>query len=394
MKLNLIVPQKKGGHYIFDKECEEELQEVLELKDMGFSLQKIKKIFYFKRIGKLTSYQKNNYYQNLYKEKIYEIEKEIENLKEAKLNLKEKISDLEENNSRDKSVLGIGLDALSLFACPDCQGDLSLSAENVKNNQVLKGSLNCSCGKILKIIDGILYSNPIGESDLKIDEEFIERDHIEKYIKATEPEFMDETYQSLEWLKQNFEELELANKIILEPGSGYGYFLRQIYEFIPESAYYICIDNEPQMNKYLKSILEMTGKKSNIIFITADLPDLPLKDNLVDIMVDFTGTSGYSFQNEEFLPQQLEEYFKERIIILATFIIYDKFGPNNIVERPYRYNFMYREVKNNLINQSFEIKREHKSETKKIKKSMGKYEDFAQPGDKIYSYQLKAERWS
>ena len=394
MKLNLIVPQKKGGHYIFDKECEEELQEVLKLKDMGFSLQEIKKIFYFKRIGKLTSYQKNNYYQNLYKEKINEIEKEIENLKEAKLDLKEKIADLEKNSPQNKSVLGIGLDALSLFACPDCQGNLSLSAENVKDNQVLKGSLNCNCGKSFKIIDGILYTNSINESDLKIDEELIERDHIEKYIKATEPEFMDETYQSLEWLKQNFEELDLTNKIILEPGSGYGYFLRQIYESIPESAYYICIDNEPQMNKYLKSILEMTGEKSNIIFITADLPELPLKNDLVDIMVDFTGTSVYSFQHEDFLPQQLERYFKEKIIMLATFIIYDKFGPNNIVKRPYRYNFMYREVKNNLIKQGFEIKHEHKSETKKIKKSMGKYEDFAQPGDKIYSYQLKAERWS
>ena len=258
---------------------------------------------------------------------------------------------------------------------------------------MLKGSLNCSCGKSLKIIDGILYSNSIDESDLKTDEELIKRDHIEKYIKATEPEFMDETYQSLEWLKQNLE-LDLTNKIILEPGSGYGYFLRQIYESIPESAYYICIDNEPQMNKYLKSILEMTGKKSNIIFITADLPELPLQNNLFDIMVDFTGTSVYSFQHEAFLPQQLDRYFKERIIMLATFIIYDKFGPNNIVKRPYHYNFIYEEVKNNLIKQGFEIKREHKSETKKIKKSMGKYEDFAQPGDKIYSYQLKAERWS
>ena len=394
MKLNLIMPQKKGGHYHFDKECEKEIEEILRLKDMGFSLQEIKKIFYFKRIGKLTSYQRNNYYQNLYKEKISEIDDEIDKLSNAKIELEEKIENLQETNNQNRVTMGIGLDSLSLFACPECKSDLSLSAENVKENQVIEGSLNCSCGVILKIKDGILYSNNIKDIADKLNDKEMESEHIGDYIKTTDPEFMDESYQSLEWLKKQLLQEELKDKVIIEPGSGYGYFLRQVYDQLPDSSYYICIDNKPSLNKYLKSILEMSGKKANIIFITTDLPELPIKDDLLDIMIDFTGTSVYCFENEAFLPKQLDRFLKEEVTMLATFIIYNKFGFNNIVEKPFRKNFMYREVKNNLISQGFEIVIEHKSETQKIKESMGKYEDFAQPGDEIYSYQVKAQRWS
>jgi len=394
MKLNLLVPQKKGGHYFFDEEAERDIEEILRLKDMGFSLQEIKKILYFKRIGKLTSYQRNNYYQNLYREKINEIDEKIKELKEAKNELEEKVKNLEEINYEDKNILGISLDSLSLFTCPKCQGELSLSAESVKENQVIKGSLNCKCGNSLKINNGIIYSHALEGQIKDTDDIEIDDDHIEKYIKATEPEFIDESYQSLDWLKQELEEETLSNKIILEPGSGYGYFLRQIYDILPKDSYYICVDKNPKLNRYLKSVIEMTDKQANIIFITAELPELPLKANLINIMVDFTGTSSYCFENTGFLPNLLDKYLKRETKFIGQFIIYNKFGDKNIVEREFRSNFIYNEVKNNLLKQGFELVKEHKSDTKKITKSMGEYEDFAQPGDKIYSYQVKAERWS
>ena len=40
----------------------------------------------------------------------------------------------------------------------------------------------------------------------------------------------------------------------------------------------------------------------------------------------------------------------------------------------------------------FEFLEEDKSELKKIESSFGKYEEFAQIGDQIYSYQLQARK--
>ena len=84
MKLNLINPQKVGGHYEFDPEDQNDMAEILKLKEMEFSLDEIKEILSFKRIGRLSNYQKNSYYQNLYQEKIKKIEKRIIDLNDAK----------------------------------------------------------------------------------------------------------------------------------------------------------------------------------------------------------------------------------------------------------------------------------------------------------------------
>ena len=387
MELNLIVPIKKGGHYYFDKDCETDIQEILRLKDMNFTLQEVKEIFNFKRIGRLTPYQKNTYYQNLYKNKIEEIKKEVKQLKEAHNSLKEELKILKENKVTEKNKLGIDLNVLSFFSCPKCKNNLILSADEVVDNQILNGQLSCECGYIAEIDEGIIVSN-----NVNIDENKIEDEHIEKYIQKTDSKHIDESYNSIEWLKKELLEENLKEKIILEPGSGFGYFLRQVYNDLPESSYYICVDNNHGLNKYLKNLLEFSSKKSNLIFITSNLPNLPLKDNLVDIVLDFSGTSNYCFDNKNFLPIELDQYYKDEILYLATFILYKRFGPKNIIDPIFRENFRLENVKYKFIDQQFEILKENNSKIFKIDQTFGKYEDYAQVGDHIFSYQLKAKR--
>lgn len=388
MELNLIIPEKRGGQYYFDDKCESDMREVLDLKKMNFSLQEIKEIFHFKRVGKLTSYQKNNYYQSLYEEKTEEIKEKITELSEAKNRLEEKLIELETKNI-NQITIGLDLSALSLFSCQNCNGQLLLSAERVEANQVIEGSLKCECGETLQIKNGILYTDNFNKNL-----EQIEDNHIEQYIKSTDSDFMDKSYQSIEWMQRHIEFENLSGKVIMDPGSGYGHFLRQVYERLPADTIYICIDNKPQVNQYLKKLLEMTGKRAKIIFITANLPELPLKDNVVDYVVDFAGTSSFSFDNKGFLPELIDNYLKKEITLLATFIIYYRFGPNNIVQKSHRENFIYTDIRDNLLKLGYKFEKESKSKIQKIQESPGKYERFAQPGDQIYSYQIEAKRWS
>jgi len=395
MELNLLNPEKNGGHYNFDEKCEEQMREILNLKKMDFSLQEIKKIFNFKRIGKLSTYQKNSYYQSIYKNKYQDVEQKIDDLRYAKGQLKEELLKLESINDDKIIKIGIDLSALSLFACPHCNSDLKLTAERLIDNQVIEGSLNCKCGESLQITGGILYSNfnnneQIGDEHI---EKQIEDNHIEEYINEVDPDYIDILYQKLEWLQRQFDFKNIKNKVIMEPGSGSGFFLRQVYNDLSEDNIYICIDKNPYANIYLKQLLEMTDKKAKIIFITANLPEIPLRPNAVDLLVDFTGTSSYSFANEEFLPALLEKYIKKKATMLATYIIYHKFGPNNIVTETYRDNFKYNNIRNNLLKLEFELEKENKDEIEKVKAGYGKYKEFAQPGDQIYAYQVLAKRW-
>jgi hypothetical protein len=180
--------------------------------------------------------------------------------------------------------------------------------------------------------------------------------------------------------------------VILEPGSGYGLLLRNIYDQLSSDITYICVEHNPELNRYLKSLLELSPAGPEIIFLTAELPTLPLKEKSLDYLLDFSGISNFSFHNQGFLPELLLQYFKEHFILTAVFIIYHKFGEKNIVARKYRDYFIYSNIRLKLQEMGFEFLEEDKSELKKIESSFGKYEEFAQIGDQIYSYQLQARK--
>jgi len=393
MKLKLINPQKVGGHYQFDLEDQYDMEEILKLKEMEFSLDEIKEILNFKRVGRLSNYQRNTYYQNLYKNKLKSLNNRIAELKKAKDGLKSHLKKLKEESNEKQNDLSLNLKSLNLFACPLCGSDLSLSAEKIENNRIHQGSLNCSCGEKILIKDGILYTKEIYTQETQV--EVFEGKalfHITDYIKQTDSEFMDQSYQSLEWLKNKINFSDLKNKVILEPGSGYGLLLRNIYDQLPSDTTYICVDNNPELNRYLKSLLELSPAGPEIIFLTADLPSLPLNEKTLDYLVDFSGISNFSFHNQSFLPELLLKYFKEHFILTAVFIIYYKFGEKNIVARKYRDYFIQSNIRLKLQELGFELLEEDKSEIKKIDSSFGKYEEFAQIGDQIYSYQLQARK--
>ena len=393
MKLKLINPQKVGGHYEFDHEDQNDMEEILKLKEMEFSLDEVKEILNFKRIGRLSNYQRNSYYQNLYQNKLKSLNKRITELKKAKDGLKSHLKKLKEESNEKQNDLSLNLNLLNLFACPVCGSNLSLSAEKIENNRIHQGNLNCSCGEKILIKDGILYTKEIYNQESQA--EVFECDplfHVTDYIKQTDSEFMDHSYQSLEWLKNKINFSNLKNKVILEPGSGYGLLLRNIYDQLSSDITYICVELNPELNRYLKSLLELSPTGPEIIFLTAELPTLPLKEKSLDYLVDFSGISNFSFHNQGFLPELLLQYFKEHFILTAVFIIYHKFGEKNIVARKYRDYFIYSNIRLKLQEMGFELLEEDKSELKKIESSFGKYEEFAQIGDQIYSYQLQARK--
>ncbi|MCU5160467.1 MerR family transcriptional regulator, partial [Bacillus pacificus] len=58
MDLSLIIPEKKGGHYFFDEYCQTDLELILYYKDLGFSLNEIKELFFYKNLAKSMNHEK------------------------------------------------------------------------------------------------------------------------------------------------------------------------------------------------------------------------------------------------------------------------------------------------------------------------------------------------
>lgn len=66
MDLELIIPEKNGAHYFFNNKCSDDLKEIIYLKETGFSLQEIQRIFALKRLAGIKAYDDRAYYKQIF----------------------------------------------------------------------------------------------------------------------------------------------------------------------------------------------------------------------------------------------------------------------------------------------------------------------------------------
>ncbi len=82
MDLSLIIPEKKREVTIFfDEYCQTDLELIIHYKDLGFSLNEIKELFFYKNLAKSMNYEKDTFYQSLFKLKYDKMQQEIELLR-------------------------------------------------------------------------------------------------------------------------------------------------------------------------------------------------------------------------------------------------------------------------------------------------------------------------
>jgi len=225
MDMNLIIPEKQGGQYNFDDRCQRDLDDILSLKGMGFLLSEIKSILMFKRLAQLTQYQENECFRSLFVNKNNQLENQLKEISEMKQRLENKLTDLSEIKNNDKSIIGMDIKTLNLLSCLKCGNNLELAEGNIVKNQIINGKLVCSCGEDYLIEDGILKVTNAKINNIKFD-----YNCITDYISDTNIDYLDNVYKGIDWIYKKTDFMNFKNKVILELGSGMGFFLRNIYK--------------------------------------------------------------------------------------------------------------------------------------------------------------------
>jgi DNA-binding transcriptional MerR regulator/ubiquinone/menaquinone biosynthesis C-methylase UbiE len=385
MDLGLILPEKQNGQYNFDLRCQKDLDDILNFKSMGFNLNEIKTIFFYKGFGRFTDYQEDVYYKTLFMDKYKKLENDIEKLMEIKDKLGVKIENLADSTFKQVNELGIDLRNLSLFKCNKCKGALILMDGVINNNQVIDGKLICSCGEEYYIEAGILK---VVEVCTKSTVNF-NHDFVMEYVNVTDTSYLDNLHKGFEWMFRKISDCNLNNKVLLELGTGVGFFLRNIYNEIPDNCLYIAVDHDFERQKFLKSLFERIDCKKNIIFICSDFLEVPIKEKSVDIVLDICGTSNYSFEHEDFLLNLVDSYIKDDGYLFGLYILFKNFSADSLIENKYRKNFVLKNVKESIGTLKYKSSDE---KTWGFVDKGGKYDDYFVEGEKIYNYSFYGKR--
>jgi len=383
--LGLIIPEKQGGQYDFDDRCQKSFEEILSLKEMGFTLHEIKTIFLFKSLGTLTHYQQDEYYKALFISKYEGVLREIDDLTAVGNKLKGKIEALSQDGNIKKHSIGVDISVLKLFKCVKCHGELSIQNGVINNNQIIEGQLKCHCGAIYPVEKGILT---IASHDHGPYTQF-DQNYIRAYINLTDYHYLDNVYKSIAWVRKKINSNDFQKKVILELGSGVGFFLRNIYHELPDDSIYIAVDHHVARHTFLKTMLESTGLQRRIIFICSDFLEIPIKDQSVDILLDFSGTSNYSFDHSDFLLEATNQYIKENAYLIGSYILFKNFSANSLILDNYRKNFTLHHVQERLKALQYKTIDERISG---YLEHGGTYESYFVKGEKVYNYLFYGKR--
>lgn len=384
MDLKLLLPIKSGHQYDFDQSCQNDFDEIQDLKTLKFSLKEILTLIDYLRLSGFSTKEYNAYMSDILHHKKTSLLEEEKAIDHALMQIESRINTLEQSTIVKTHHFGIHIGLIPYLACPSCKASpLNLECQSIHSNMVFQGKLTCSCGGSLIIDDGILISDTfveiLYETDIGLD----------NYIEETGEDIIANIRKGINWFTNTVETRTFDKAIVLEIGSGSGFFIRSAFSYIENCQYYIAVDHDISRHRFLKKHLETADISLPIQFICSDFKKIPLNDSCVDILVDFTGTSNIGFDTPEFMLDTIDTYLKPNCELMASYIVFDKFSTNHFLPIENRKLFNKESLSNNLTHHQFTINNTHKGD---YHTNGGPYEDYFTENDKVYTMWLYANR--
>ncbi|NLD19104.1 MAG: MerR family transcriptional regulator [Clostridiales bacterium] len=316
INLGLLVPLRPKGQYYFDRQTLRDLELILDLKKMYFSLKEIHEILSLYRISGLTNRQD---IEDL--KKIYGIK--LDNLHAEKEQIKDNITKLQENISQLNQILpikpiktGLPVNMLDLLCCPKCGSSLTLDNVNMNQIYIFNGKLHCDCGYKASIEDGILLT-PNKNSDI-YDTPDVDR----KVYKDLPPSLISLFQKSYNWMVEQINHMDLAGKVVLETYVNAWFFMHNHQQHLDPKGKYIVIDKYPETLYVFKELMEQYDYNLDILFIADSSTDFPLRKHCIDLNIDYFAVNEHNFYHNSFLYDELYPYISDTGKMLGTYFYF------------------------------------------------------------------------
>ena len=309
----LLIPACKNDRYLFSQKDEEDLQHLLDLKKMRFSLADIHRILSLERLSHLGSPEELEDYIRIFQQQLAAMEEEERALKEVQKSLLTEIESAAEKRREETSrISGVPLRAISLFACPRCRKKLALSDAAILDEQIMSGSMSCVCGYRAEIRNGIIIGEQ-GEVS-EYDGPDLERN----CYRRMSPDLITLLQRDYQWLLGRMEELPQGNKVVLEDFVNDYCFCHANMEKLSPDHLYIITDKFPEIVRMYKNLIDRKNLPHQVVYIAAASHLLPLKEQCVDLYMDFSSNE-YAIFNEGYALDPLKTHFHKDTCAMGSF---------------------------------------------------------------------------
>lgn len=336
INLGLLFPKKDGAQYDFNENDEKNLETIIELRDLDFSMKET--TTYMNTLHLFHSKDENLYthLSPLLLEKKKRLLAQSQKISESIDKIDDKLASIKpsaccissgsaENDAED--CKGLHVDFLALLACPVCGKQLYLKDAVIVKNAILSGTLSCDCGyngsvrdKTIFVDEGndldqdpVFYEDYFGNPEQKTnyDQAFFE------ILEHSDDEYLTAQHKVRQWLHHAAMENVQGKKVILFPD------IAALFLYLNPDAPYLrdaLIIVTGLSKKGLLPIqnhLAALSSSLKVAFVVSPDCTLPLADNCVDFMIDYLGSFSYAFYKKQYLYHYINRHFTGDALIIG-----------------------------------------------------------------------------
>jgi DNA-binding transcriptional MerR regulator/uncharacterized protein YbaR (Trm112 family) len=316
----LLFPEKKNKQYTFNKACEEIMEYIIELKDLGFSLSEIRKILYIKKYS-MFELDRNikHHFKDFLKIKKRELLCEIDELHKCVLGINNEIAKIDQHsiNNLHEEGYNLSLDFLDILSCPKCGDEFTLINANIERKSIIQGKLICKCGYIIDIEEGILIGSQTSSKSLEWSTPV-------SIAFAPTSQYISMEAKAYAWVMENLSKTHYRNKTIFSSGGYAGNFFCEYFSSFGKDTLIVIADKYIDTVKNVRSKLGRLNFQLNIMYLCDENFELPLKEKSIDIFLDDYSSSEFIFYDSCYPINRIEHLLSDSAYIVGVFHYYNK----------------------------------------------------------------------
>lgn len=299
----LLVPPRRNSQYVFDQHTLEELEWLLELKELEFPLKTIHRLLSLRRISNFCSEEDRRELRAIFQEQADELKRRQAQISAARQQVGRKLFELESRPAAGTRT-GVPVSMLHLLRCPNCGGELILENANMSPKYVFQAVLRCGCGYSAAIRDGILQTKNVNTS-------LFDKPDTTRELYRDLPSMTLSLYErSYRWLEENIRSGVSHGKVWLEGYVNAWFFFHNHLELLDSSDQLVVIDKFPETLLAYKAVIEQQNLPCDILYISDCSASPPLRENIIDCVMDFFAVNEHNFYHGDLYLNQLLPYLK------------------------------------------------------------------------------------